>query len=146
MKEIHILGLKSKHYTIDRAFNALKKDYGKNCCFLGGKVKPKNPLTYHHIFKYVYGDYSKEYPLYNYINGALLCALEHSILNAIETNNIKLLREINDGFIEYKETRMYPIIRQMREYAYQWLEKSEYEIVEGREVYFVRKKREKGRK
>lgn len=139
MKEIP--KIESRYYTIERAFKTLKRDYGKTCCFLGGTVKSKNPLTYHHIFKHVYGIYSKENPLYNYINGALLCTLEHSIFNEIELYNLKLATEFNDGFIEYKETRLSPIIEQMRYNAYCWLENNEYEIVEGKKYCFVRRKK-----
>lgn len=140
MNMIEIPDINKKYYSENKAFECLKKDYGI-MCFLGGKIKQKNPLTYHHIFKRVYGDYSKEDPLYNYLNGALLCRLEHSIFNEIEANNLKLSRDINNGFIEYKKTKMYPLIEQMRDFVYDWIEENEYEVVEGDHCCFVRRKK-----
>ncbi len=145
MNNIVVPDIKEDYFNVEKAFKELKKSFGKTC-FLGGTINSKNNLTYHHLFKDVYGNYSKQTPyfskynpLYNYINGALLCNLEHSIFNLIECSNFKLSNEFNDGFIEYKNTRMYPLIKQMRKEAYEWLYKNEYEVIEGKKLYLVRR-------
>lgn len=82
-------------------------DFGKTC-FLLGKIEKRNPLTYHHIIPKRHG--GKD----TYCNGALLCRLEHDMFNSIENINQRYADDLNAGFQEYKRSREYQLLIQMR--------------------------------
>lgn len=82
-------------------------DFGKTC-FLLGKIEKRNPLTYHHIVPKRSGGKN------TYCNGALLCRLEHDMFNSIENINQRYADELNAGFQEYKRSREYKLLIEMR--------------------------------
>ncbi len=88
----------------------------------------------------MYGDYTKEDPMYKFTNGALLCSCQHAILNLIENYDLKFVAGLNDGFKEFKMFRNYIIIMQMKEATDKWLEDQGYEIVELEKCFVPRRK------
>lgn len=71
--------------------------------WLGFKISKDNPLTYHHIFKNVYGDYSNLDKDYKYNNGLPLTIKGHSLLHQIEHDDIQIYVAINKLFIIAKK-------------------------------------------
>ncbi len=91
-------------------------------CFLNGVILVKNPITYHHIVA------KRNKGKATFENGALLCHLEHQMFNAIERDNQRHAESLNDGFMEYKQTRNRQIIAQMREFVDERINALGYEV------------------
>lgn len=82
--------------------------------WFGYEIKPTNKLTYHHIFKDVYGDYSRECPNYKLINGALLTQTGHNYIHLIESRDLKLFVELTKILHIINEQGHEPTLEQYR--------------------------------
>ena len=80
----------------------------KGVDWLGFKVNKKNPFSYHHIFKNVYGDYSDMDPDYQLNNGAILSEQGQRYIHSFETTDLKKYNELNNLLLELNRTRKPP--------------------------------------
>lgn len=74
----------------------------ENKDWMGYKLNKKNPYTYHHIFKKVYGDFK------TIDNGAILTVEAHELLHYLEQKDFESYRELNRLFRELNATRQPP--------------------------------------
>lgn len=112
----------------------LIKSYGY-ICFLGGNISKKNILTVHELVPRRNGGRRTFY------NSVLLARLQHDMFNRIETYNKFIADELNDGFIEYKSTKDYLIIQQMKDFVENWIESNGFEITERKKSLMLVKKK-----
>lgn len=89
-------------------FKPFNKDW------LGYKITKDNYLTYHHIFKDVYGDYTFANPDYKLDNGALLSQLGHNYLHIIENRDLHLYLMLSDILREINEQKHMPTLEQYK--------------------------------
>lgn len=104
--------------------------YGKQC-FLNGVIIPKNPLTLHHL--------GHRKPT-NIDNGSLLCRLEHTMFHFIEDHNRNLGQWLEDGFIEYKQTKNNLLILQMRLFVDSEIKRLGCEVEERKDILVLKRK------
>lgn len=105
-----------------------------NQCFLNGVIYYKNPITYHHIQAVRNGGKT------TIENGALLGRLEHSMFNVIEDYNKTFARWLNEGFIEYKQTKNNLIILQMRLFVDNEIQRLGCEVEERKDILVLRRR------
>ena len=82
--------------------------------WFGYEITPSNPLTYHHIFKNVYGDYSRECPNYKLINGALLTKNGHNYIHLIESRDLELYVKLSKLLHMINEQQHAPTLEQYK--------------------------------
>lgn len=111
----------------------LINDFGE-MCFLLGNITKKNMLTYHHILAKRNGGKA------TYDNGALLCLCEHQMFNVLENKNKRYAEEVNEGFQEYKRSREYQLLVQMRYFIELELYHGGYQIEESNNVLVLKRK------
>lgn len=104
-------------------------------CFLNGVILVKNPITYHHIVA------KRNKGKATFENGALLCYLEHQMFNAIENDNKRHAKELNEGFREYKLTMDNIIIMQMRMFVDRRINELGYEVEDKGKLLVLRRKK-----
>ncbi len=76
--------------------------------WLGFKITKKNPYSYHHCFKQVYGDYSdfdREYLLHV---GAILSVKGQDYIHALEEIDYDAFRALNHILLEQNQTMKPP--------------------------------------
>lgn len=101
----------------------LIKIYGRTC-FLGGIETPKNKLTVHEIIAI------KDGGRRTFDNCALICRLEHDILNKILIWDKFFASKINESFKQYKTDMQINTILNMRKKVNEWLEIYGFDVVE----------------
>ncbi len=80
----------------------------KRTDWLGFKITKKNPYSYHHILKAVYGDYSDLDEEYSLHNGAILSKKGQNYIHAFETTDLAKYNELNRILRELNETEKPP--------------------------------------
>ena len=80
----------------------------KGVDWLGFKINKKNPFSYHHIFKNVYGDYSDMELDYKLNNGAILSDRSQKYIHSFETTDLRKYNELNNLLLELNRTRKPP--------------------------------------
>lgn len=88
--------------------NMIKVYKPKGVDWLGFKITKKNPYSYHHIFKNVYGDYSKLIPNYEWINGAILSLEGQQYIHSFERGDLEYYLSLNDLLKKLNETNKPP--------------------------------------
>ena len=116
-----------------RAKYQLVREYGEQC-FLLGNIEKRNPLTYHHIIPLRDGGKATFY------NGALLCLLEHNMFNTIESYNKRYADDLNCGFQEYKRSKEFNLLIEMRLFVERELYNKGYEVEEKSKILVLKRK------
>lgn len=76
--------------------------------WVGCRITKKNPLHYHHIFKYVYGEWKELDPKYVLNNGALLTRDAHEYLHFLEQKDRDRYNDINKMLKSLNDTKKAP--------------------------------------
>ncbi len=80
----------------------------KGVDWLGFQTSKKNPYSYHHILKKVYGDYSDTDPNYKLNNGAILSDQGQRYIHSFEETDLRKYNELNNLLLELNRTRKPP--------------------------------------
>ena len=105
-----------------------------NICFLGGTVCNQNPYTLHHIIPVRDGGKTSEQ------NGALLCRLQHDMLNEIEIEYIKKAKEINEYFTYFKESKDINALKDMKYYVEDLIKRMGFQVEEQGKIYRLKRR------
>lgn len=77
--------------------------------WLGFKITKKNPYSYHHCFKKVYGEYTKEDSNYLLNVGAILSTEGQRYIHSLENRkDYKSFNELNKILLELNKTKEPP--------------------------------------